>query len=361
MAVHFHPLRVKKITRETPDCISISFEVPKHLEKEFLYKEGQNITVKKIIDSKEVRRSYSICAAPYEKELKVAVKKVPGGSFSQFANEVLQEGDTLDILPPTGNFSSKASFTQSENLLAIAAGSGITPVISIIKHCLQTRPNSNFTLIYGNKSRASIIFFDELEALKNRYMQRFSLINVLSREKTDSPIQNGRIDKEKLTSLKKLIDYKCCSSIFICGPEQMIFTASDFLISEGIEKSKIHFELFTIPGQAASVKEEEIVFESKESTGPQSSISIKLDGRSFDFTLPYNGINILDAALHQGADLPYACKGGVCCTCKARLLEGKVDMDVNYALEPEEVEAGYILTCQSHPRTDKVVVDFDIK
>ncbi len=361
MAVHFHPLRVKKITRETPDCISISFEIPKDLEKEFLYKEGQNITVKTVLDNKEVRRSYSICAAPHEKELKVAVKKVHGGSFSQYANDDLKEGDILDILPPTGNFNSKASITEPEHLLAIAAGSGITPVISIIKHCLQTKPNSHFTLIYGNKSRGSIIFFDELEALKNKYMQRFNFINVLSREKTDSPIQNGRIDVEKLASLKKLIDYKKCSSIFICGPEQMIFAASDFLINEGIERSKIHFELFTIPGQAASVKEEENVVVDKESTGPESSISIKLDGRSFDFTLPYNGINILDAALQQGADLPYACKGGVCCTCKARLLEGKVDMDVNYALEPEEVEAGYILTCQSHPRTDKVVVDFDIK
>lgn len=361
MAVHFHPLKVKKITRETTDCISISFDVPQHLENDFLYKEGQNITVKKNIDNKEVRRSYSICAAPHEKELKVAVKKVPGGSFSQFANEELQEGDVLDILPPTGNFSGKAAFTHSENLLAIAAGSGITPVISIIKHCLKTRPDTNFTLIYGNKSRASIIFFDELEALKNKYMQRFSFINVLSREKTDSPIQNGRIDNEKLTSLKKLIDYKNCSSIFICGPEQMIFTASDFLVGEGIEKSKIHFELFTIPGQAASVKEERTSTSKVVDKGLQSKVTIKLDGRSFDFDLPYKGMNILDAALQQGADLPYACKGGVCATCKARLVSGKIEMEVNYALEPEEVKDGFILTCQSHPRTEKVVVDFDIK
>ncbi len=192
-------------------------------------------------------------------------------------------------------------------------------------------------------------------------MQRFNFINVLSREKTDSPVQNGRIDKEKLASLKKLIDYKSCSSIFICGPEQMIFTATDFLVDEGVEKSKIHFELFTIPGQAASVKEEETPFSIAADKGLKSNVTVKLDGRSFDFDLPYKGMNILDAALQQGADLPYACKGGVCATCKARLVSGKIEMEVNYALEPEEVENGFILTCQSHPRTDKIVVDFDIK
>ncbi|MEO6405924.1 MAG: 1,2-phenylacetyl-CoA epoxidase subunit PaaE [Ferruginibacter sp.] len=361
MAVHFHPLRVKKIIKETADCVSVSFDIPAHLEKEFSYKEGQNITVKAIINGKEVRRSYSICSAPHEHELKVAVKKVLGGSFSEYANELLKEDDTLDILPPTGNFHSKSSAGTTENLLAIAAGSGITPIISIIKHCLQTRPESSCTLLYGNKSRGSIIFFDELEGLKNKYMHRFNFINVLSRERTESPVNYGRIDAEKLSSLKKLIDYKNSSSIFICGPEQMIFSATDFLIAEGIEKSRIHFELFTIPGQTASVKNETFIENVKVTTGPKSIVTVKLDGRSFNFELGFGGMNILDAALQEGADLPYACKGGVCCTCKARLVEGKVEMDANYALEPEEVSDGYILTCQSHPRSEKVMIDFDIK
>jgi len=358
MAVHFHPLVIKNIKKETPECVSVSFDIPEHLAQEFLFKEGQNITIKTTINGSELRRSYSLCTAPHEKEIKVAIKSVDGGAFSSFAQN-LRKGDVLEVLPPVGKFNAKLSGTKG-NYLAIAAGSGITPVISIIKHSLQTQPGSNFTLIYGNKSRGSIIFFEELEALKNKYMQRFNFINILSREKTDATINYGRINQDKLKDLQQLLDFKNFDSIYICGPEEMIFASSEFLESMGLEKSKIHFELFTTPGQANTKKQTTLVTAEKDS-GPESSITVKLDGRSFDFNLSQNGQNILDAALQQGADLPYACKGGVCCTCRAKLVSGEVSMDVNYALEPEEVEQGFILTCQSHPRSEKVVVDFDVK
>lgn len=359
MAVHFHKLKVKEVKTETPDCVSIAFTVPEDLQTEFLFEQGQNITLKKEIDGEEIRRSYSICSAPFEKELRVAVKKVEGGKFSDFANTILKAGDELDVLPPTGKFNTKLNTQNAKQYVAFAAGSGITPVISIIKTTLQTEPASRFILVFGNRGRHSIIFFEELEALKNKYLNRFNLINILSREKTDAPISFGRIDAAKLAELNKLIDYKNTDEFFICGPEEMIFCVKEFLEASGIENKKIHFELFTTPGQkqSSAVSHES----SGKSSGPKSKITVKLDGRSFDFDLGFDSENILDAALKQGADLPFACKGGVCCTCKAKLLEGEVEMDVNWGLEHEEVEQGYILTCQSHPKTEKVVVDFDIK
>lgn len=358
MAVHFHKLRVKEVRRETPECVSIAFAVPESLQHEFIFEPGQNITIKKDFDGEEVRRSYSICTAPFENELRVAVKKVEGGKFSRFANTDLQAGDVLDVLPPTGKFNTRLQAQNKKQYLAFAAGSGITPVISIIKTTLQTEPVSRFTLVFGNRGRSSIIFFEELEGLKNKYLDRFNFINILSREKTDAPLNSGRIDHDKLTELKKLVDYKNTDEFFICGPEEMIFCVKDFLETGGIDKKKIHFELFTTPGQQLAAGQKELA---ENTGGPSSNITVKLDGRSFDFELGFYSDSILDAALKQGADLPFACKGGVCCTCKAKLLEGEVKMDVNWGLEQEEVEQGFILTCQSHPVTEKVVVDFDIK
>lgn len=360
MAFHFHPLTVKNVLRETPDCVSVSFDIPEALRQDFIFKEGQNITIKTSINGQEVRRSYSLCTAPHEAEIKVAIKKVEDGLFSQYANDILKAGDVLDVLPPVGKFNAKISPEESGHYLAIAAGSGITPIISIIKHTLKTQPLSRFTLLYGNKSRSSIIFFEELEGLKNKYMQRFNFINILSREKTDAAVNYGRIDQDKLAAMQHLLSFKTFESIYLCGPEEMIFSASKFLESLGIERHKIHFELFSTPGQN-NVRREAVEKSAPKDSGPHSSITIKLDGRSFDFDLGQNGQSILDAALQQGADLPYACKGGVCCTCRAKLVSGEVIMDVNYALEPEEVEQGFILTCQSHPRSKEVVIDFDIK
>lgn len=358
MAVHFHKLKVKKINRETPDCVSINFDVPPELPEYLAFREGQNITIRQVINGEELRRSYSICAAPYENELKVAVKAMEGGVFSNYANTTLKAGDELDVMPPTGNFYARATDNAINNL-AIAAGSGITPVISIIKHTLAAVPGSTFTLIYGNRNRNSIIFFEELEGIKNKYLDRFNFINILSREITDAPIHHGRIDESKLDALSALIDYEKMDNIYICGPEALIFASSGYFQNLGIPKSKIHFELFTVPGETRS-RQAKSSFESV-AHGKVSKISIKLDGRTFDFNLAQNAESILDAALQQGADLPYACKGGVCCSCRAKVIEGKVDMDVNYALEEDEVAAGFVLTCQSHPRTDNVVIDFDAR
>ena len=357
MAVHFHTLKVKAVKKETPDCVSIAFTIPDTLKKQFTFEQGQNITLKINVDGEEIRRSYSICSAPFENELKVAVKKVDDGKFSCYANDILKAGDEIEVLPPTGKFNTKLQSQNCKHYVAFAAGSGITPVLSIIKTTLQTEPQSSFTLVFGNRSRSSIIFFEELEGIKNHYLQRFNFINILSREKTDAPINSGRIDGQKLTELSKLVNYKTVDEFFICGPEAMIFCVKDFIAGLGIDQKKIHFELFTTPGRKEHKVKDSV---NKENTS-KSKITVKLDGRSFDFDLGFNNESILDAALKQGADLPFACKGGVCCTCKAKLVEGKVAMDVNWGLEQEEVAQGFILTCQSHPITEKVVVDFDIK
>lgn len=360
MSIHFHKLRINDIRKETNDCISISFDIPPTLQNAFSFEQGQNITLRKQFNGEEIRRSYSICTSPLENELRVAVKKVEGGLFSSFANDTLQIGDEIEVLPPTGKFNTRLDPQHAKKYLAFAAGSGITPVISIIKTTLQTEPQSSFTLVYGNRSRSSIIFFEELEALKNTYLQRFNFINILSRERTDAAINYGRINRDKLVELSRLISYQNMDEIFICGPEEMIFIVKDFFEETGIPVKKIHFELFTTPGQKTSTDRLQKVASADEKE-VQSKITVKLDGRSFDFPLGFNSESILDAALQQGADLPYACKGGVCCTCKAKLLEGKVEMDVHWGLEEEEIEQGYILTCQSHPITPEVVVDFDVK
>ena len=358
MATHFHQLTIKEVVRETSDCISICFDIPEALQSVFKYKEGQNIAIKKTIYGTEIRRSYSICNAPNENQLKVAIKKVEGGLFSTFANDSLKKNDVLEVMPPSGKFNAHLTTDKAGNYLAIAAGSGITPILSIIKHSLYTQADCKFTLIYGNRNRNSIIFFEELESIKNKYMERFSLINILSREKMDADIFFGRVDHQKLASLQKIVDFSAIDAAYLCGPESMIFSSTDFLQMMGLDKSKIHFELFT---SVNSFAKQQKIETADSNSGPKSSITIKLDGRSFMFDLNYNGNSILDEALKHGADLPFACKGGVCCTCRAKLLEGNVEMDVNYALEEEELAQGFILTCQSHPTTSKVVIDFDEK
>jgi ring-1,2-phenylacetyl-CoA epoxidase subunit PaaE len=268
----------------------------------------------------------------------------------------------LEVLPPTGAFYTELDPAHKKKYLAIAAGSGITPILSIIKTTLDKEPASSFTLVYGNQNRTSIIFKEQLEALKNKYLSRLAIHFILSREQTEAAIYSGRINEDKLSQLsQKLINIQAMDDIFICGPEQMIFTVMNWLQQTGIDKKKIHFELFTTPGQKMEVGNQK--FEIRKDEGPvhKSKVTVKLDGISFDFDLPFDGETVLEAALKQGADLPFSCKGGVCSTCKAKLIEGKVEMDTNYALEQEEVEAGYILTCQSHPRTEKVMIDFDVK
>ena len=358
--IHFHSLRVKKVEKETEDCVSIEFEVPKELKEIFQFKQGQNLTIKKILNGEELRRNYSICTSPFDNKLKVAVKKAEGGIFSTWVNEELKAGDHLDVLPPTGKFYTELNPSQKKNYVAFAAGSGITPVLSIVKTTLTTEPKSTFTLVYGNRTKNSILFKEELEALKDKFIDRFRIYHILSRETTDVEINNGRIDVGKLELLcSKLIDLKTCDEFFVCGPEEMIFCIKGYLEGRGVIGDKIHFELFTVPGQKQTANKQQ--FEILKNEGPKAKVSVKLDGIMFDFDLEYEGESVLDAALNQGADLPYACKGGVCTTCKAKLIEGKVSMDVNWGLEPEEVAKGYILTCQSHPQTERIVIDFDAR
>lgn len=357
--MHFHPLRVREVRRETEDAVSVCFDVPADLTDAFSFTAGQYLTVRTFLEGEEVRRNYSICAAPSEGALRIAIKAVPGGRFSTWANTALKAGDTLEVMPPVGKFSKVPDPARSRHYVAFAAGSGITPVLSILRTLLEGEPQSRCTLVYGNRHKGSILFKDALEGLKDRYLSRFRLIHVLSRERTDSLVNSGRIDAAKCSYLfQHLLPDGPEAEFFICGPEEMTFTVQAFLAARGVPKDRVHFELFTIPGQKASVKQESSAV-SEAPAGPVSDVSVKLDGIRFSFPLAADGLSILDAALKAGADLPYACKGGVCCTCKAKLKEGQVKMDVNWGLEPDEIEQGYILTCQSHPGSPVVVVDFD--
>jgi ring-1,2-phenylacetyl-CoA epoxidase subunit PaaE len=371
MATHFRTLTIEEIRRETPECVSVLFSIPAAYREEFRFVQGQNITLRMSMNGEEIRRSYSICSSPLDSELRVAIKKVPGGVFSTWANEQLKPGHEIEVLPPSGRFNTELRPGNRKHYLALAAGSGITPVLSLVKTTLAMEPESHFTLVYGNRDRLSIVFREELEALKNRYIARFSLYHVLSREEMDIPLYQGRIDVAKCTQLcSRLIDLKAVDEVFLCGPEQMIFSVKDWLEGQGVERKKIHFELFhTLEGgpstssTASPPTPRPVITETHTSTQQPrvSHVTLWLDGMSHSFDLPFDGSPVLEAALMKGIDLPFACKGGVCSTCRAKLLDGKVEMDNNYALEADELEAGYILTCQSHPRSEKVVIDFDSK
>ena len=360
----FHLLKVKEVKKETSDCVSILFDVPEALNNTFKFKSGQYLTLRHTIDGEEVRRSYSICAAPSENELRVAVKSVELGKFSGFANLLLKVGDELEVMPPLGKFSPRdKSAKDAKSYLAFVAGSGITPVISIMKSLLEENASNRFTLIFGNKSRSSIIFKEAIEALKNKYMERLAVYHVFTRETLDTPLFNGRLTDEKVNEFcESLIHLDKIDEIFICGPETMILSLRKYFVDQKkIDTKNIHIELFSSPDEPKVAHAEwEKKTKSKDSD-KVSNVTIKLDGVSYEMEVPYNGDSILDTALMQGLDLPYACKGGVCCTCRAKLQEGEVEMEVNYALEDDEVANNYILTCQSHPRTEKVIIDFDVK
>ncbi len=360
MSAHkFFPLRVQDIRQETADCISVALEVSADLKDTFRFKPGQYLTFHKQIGGADIRRSYSICSGVNDGELRVAIKKVEQGKFTTWAHESLKVGDLLETMPPNGNFISKIKAEKPKNYLAFAAGSGITPIMSILKTVLENEPGSTFTLIYGNRTRTSIIFREEIEALKNKYMHRVSLMHVLSRELMDVSQFNGRIDAAKCNDIcTDFLDLNSIDEAFICGPEDMLLAVRAQLTEMGMAANHIHIELFTSPEQPKA-SHEAWVATHKEDKGPMSKVAITVDGTTFEMEVPYNGESILDAALRTGADLPFACKGGVCCTCRARLMEGKVEMEVNYSLEPDEVKKGFVLTCQSHPRTERVVIDFD--
>lgn len=360
-ALKFYPLTVKDITTETQECVSVAFEIPIELKEQFQFTAGQYLTFKQQINDAEIRRSYSICVSPNDGELRVAIKKMEQGKFSGFIHDQLKVGDVVEVMPPMGRFSPKLDTQSSKNYLAIAAGSGITPVMSIMKTILQNEPNSRFTLIYGNKNRNTIIFREAIEALKNSFMSYLRVYHVLSREMMDVPLFNGRIDAEKIKAFSQtLTPIQHIDEAFICGPEEMLLAARNQLIDLGLASEKIHIELFTSPDQPKP-KHDEWVKEHQADNHKTSKVTVTVDGATLEMDLGYSSDSILDAALKHGADLPYACKGGVCSTCRAKLIEGEVVMENNYALEKDEVAKGYILTCQSHPVTEKVVVDFDIR
>lgn len=353
----FYPLKTKQLTKETTDCTSVTFEVPEKLVEEFRFKQGQYLTLKTEIDGKEVRRSYSLCSGPHEGELKVAVKKIPDGTFSTFVNDELQEGDILEVMPPMGDFYTEMNPANSKNYIAFAAGSGITPIMSIMKAVLKAEPNSTFTLFYVNKYASTVIFKEEIEGLKNIFLDRLRVFHFFSREISDLPLFSGRMTGEKAKDiLDKLIDLKKDHEFFLCGPQEMVFDIRDTLEEAGVKKENVHFELFTSADGGENKKRIQTKLAKQEKV---CEVFIKDGGNSFGFNLPMGTDNILDAAIARGADLPYSCKGGVCSTCKAKLVEGEIEMAVNYALEPEEVEAGYILTCQAYPVSEKVIVDYD--
>lgn len=355
MTPKFHELEVIDVRQETEDTVSVAFSIPENFHDDYHFNSGQYLTIKATIDGEEVRRSYSLCSAPFENEWRVAVKQVPHGRFSTFANKELKVGDKLEVMTPTGHFKLVTNVEAENHYVLFAAGSGVTPVLSIAKSALNNEPNSKVTFVYGNRNINSIIFKEEIEALKNEYMDRLQVIHILSRESLGNPIQKGRIDKDKAGKIfKAYLSHINITGVYVCGPEEMIMSVKDSMIENGVDQSKIHFELFTTPTTT-----KQAIAQPTNSPKVESNVTIIIDDDRFDIHLDSNGQNILDAAQESGADLPFACKGGVCCTCKAKIIEGTAHMDVNYALEADEVEAGYILTCQSHPTSDRLVVSFD--
>lgn len=354
----FHSIKIADIYKETKDCSVLSFEIPQELKQEFQYKQGQHLTLKSIINGQDTRRSYSLCSSPNENIWKIAVKKINGGLFSTFVNDTLKKGDTIEVMAPNGEFNVAINSDKPKNYIVFAAGSGITPILSIIKTHLISEPNSTFKLFYLNRTVKSIIFKEEIEQLKNTYFDRFEIFHFLTKEHRSIELLNGRFTKEKLQVLtKNIIDIPSTDECFICGPEQMIFLIRDELIAAGLDKNKIHYELFT-----SGITEEDKARMAKivEKKVEGTDVTIIDGGKEFHFVMDDDFDNILDGALAAGADLPFACKGGVCSTCKCKVVSGTVEMKINYALDENEVAKGLVLSCQAVPTSEKVVVDFGV-
>jgi ring-1,2-phenylacetyl-CoA epoxidase subunit PaaE len=355
----FHKLKIKRIQRETPDSVVVSLDVPMDLHETFAFTQGQYLTFRREHNGEELRRSYSICSSPLEGEWQVAIKKVPQGRFSSLAVDALRVGEELEVMPPAGHFHTPVHPEQAKQYLFFAAGSGITPVFSIIKTVLLTEPNSRVTLVYGNRGRNSIIFKEALEALKNKFLHRLSVYHILSREQGDADLLFGRIDQAKTAQfLQKVVAASQVDECFICGPEDMINGVRAALTEAGVAPERIHFEMFgsANAGQAAAAKTK---LPPVGEDDKHSRVTVQLDGNTRVLEMSYYGNTILDALLETGVDAPYSCKNGMCSTCRARVTDGKVEMDVNYSLSDTEVAKGYVLTCQARPTSETVAVDFD--
>lgn len=352
----FHPLAVAAIDPVTDDSVAITFTVPEALRDDYAYTQGQHLTIRTELAGDDVRRNYSICASVSAQALRIAVKRLPGGAFSGHALDVLQVGDVLEVMTPSGRFFTELDPANEKSYVFVAAGSGITPVLSLLATTLETEPRSRATLVYANRTHASVMFLEDVEDLKDRYPERFQLIHVLSREPQEVELFSGRLDTDRMQRiLDALIPPEEVDEWFLCGPHPMVSSLRRLLIAEGVPKRAVHAEIFhveSLPPARRTTHEADLPAES-------AKVTITLDGRRSTFTLAPGGPAVLDGALLVRADAPFACKGGVCGTCRAKLLEGSVAMDTNWALEPDEVEKGYVLTCQSHPTSDTVVLDYD--
>jgi ring-1,2-phenylacetyl-CoA epoxidase subunit PaaE len=352
--LEFHKLRVTEVTPLTDDAVAVTFDVPPQLETTFDFIPGQHVTVRGFLDDIDVRRSYSICAPAGSGKLRVGIKKLPGGAFSTFATTRLGAGDVLEVMPPVGEFIIDIDPTTPRKAVAIAAGSGITPVLSLIASSLENEPGASWTLLFGNRTANSIMFLDELEGLKDRFHPRLQLFHILSREGSDVPLLSGRIDAEKIKTIHgRLLGTDEVDGWYLCGPYEMVMDARATLDELGVDPGKIHDELFF----AGPLDQESLPPEPPVGEG-SVDLTVILDGRAVETRMTPE-TSILDAALRVRSELPFSCKGGMCATCKGRIEEGEVRMDKNYALVDSEVDAGFVLTCQAHPITEKVVVRYD--
>ncbi|MBX9590312.1 MAG: 2Fe-2S iron-sulfur cluster binding domain-containing protein [Hyphomonadaceae bacterium] len=356
----FHPVSIAEVKRETPEAISVAFAVPEALREVFRFQPGQHLTLRRVLDTEEVRRNYSICSGPGD-TLRIAIKRIAGGYFSVWANETLAAGMVIDVMPPQGRFVLPASDGRARHVVAFAAGVGITPVLAMVKQALQHEPATSFTLIYGNRMPQTILFRQELEDLKDRHLGRFTLLNVLSRnDESSTPLFEGRITADKVQALaNKLFRPEDVAHVFLCGPGSMIKDTRTALFDIGFPRERVHHEFFA-PGGGAFRKPHGIVQPSPIIPEPAVGTEVVaiLDGLRHRFTVPPGG-HVVDAALAAGVRVPYACKGGMCCTCRAKLVEGRAEMTTNYSLEPWEIERGFILTCQAVPKSDRLVLDYD--
>ncbi|MCB1279990.1 MAG: phenylacetate-CoA oxygenase/reductase subunit PaaK [Salinibacterium sp.] len=351
----FHPLTVREVRRLTEDSIEVTFDVPEEFADNYDYEPGQYLALRMNLNGRELRRSYSICAVPVPGELRVAIKRDLGGEFSTWANESLTAGTVIDVMSPQGTFTTEVAPDTNRHYAAIAAGSGVTPIMSLARTILRASPNTQFSLIYSNRTANDVMFLEELADLKDRYPARFQVVHVLSRESQEVELLSGRLDGPRLARiLEALMPPNQVDQWFLCGPQQLLVELRETLTGLGVPASRVHAELFhadpvpRVPVQALTGTAE-----------GAARVTIRLDGRSSSLELRPDGVPVLEAALDVRADLPFACKGGVCGTCRARLVSGTVAMDANYALEPDEIERGYVLTCQSHPTSAEVELDFD--
>ncbi|HEY7760068.1 MAG TPA: 1,2-phenylacetyl-CoA epoxidase subunit PaaE [Burkholderiales bacterium] len=353
MTPRFHSLRIAEVRRECADAVSLRFDVPPRLAADYTFVQGQHITLRTQLAGRELRRSYSICAAADDGELRVAIRKVSGGAFSTFANAQLKAGDSIDVLTPEGRFHTPLHPANVKHYVAFAAGAGITPVLSLIKTTLKREPRSRFTLLYGNRRVATTMFQEELEDLKDRYLERFTLYNLFSREHQEVELFNGRLDAAKVEALADtLLPVEGIDEAFLCGPDTMLDEIEGALRARGLRAEHIHLERFGVPAAGAAHHVEP-------GDAPQALITVLVDGVRREVEFHAGDPSVLDAALRAGVDLPYSCKGGMCCTCRAKVLEGRLRMDKNYSLEQRDLDAGFVLTCQAHPLTDRVVVSYD--